>query len=52
MLEGSWQSLLSNFQVLQYRTARSQITFLSLTLLKVAQLQVNACKESVLGYVI
>ena len=38
---------------LQYTgTAISQITFLSLSLLKVAQLQLNTCKESVLGYVV
>ena len=37
--------MISIFQVLQYRTARTQITFLPLSLLKVALLQVNICRK-------
>ena len=51
-MEGSYQILISNLQVFQNRTALSQISFLYLSRLIVAQLQVNASKENVIRYVV
>ena len=48
-MEESYLVFISNFQLFQYSTARSQVSFLSLSLLKVAQLRVSACKESFSG---